>query len=110
MKQVKIYLRISNIYLFLKEYELYKKEVTKRENDYEKKLKEQDSTIQDLALKLEVTIKREDEFREKDGLRSSTWVKDVNVKECWQCKKDFNPLRRKHHCRRYIYHIKSQNK
>ena len=71
----------------------------KRENDYEKKIQEQDKTIQELALKLEISITREDEFREKDGLRSSSWIKDTNVKECRQCKKDFNPLRRRHHCR-----------
>jgi hypothetical protein len=84
----------------LKEYDSYKKEIIKKVNDYENKIQEQERTIQDLAVKLEVSIKREDEFREKDGLRSSTWMKDVNVKECCQCKKDFNALRRKHHCRR----------
>lgn len=68
--------------------------------DYEARCREQDKTIQDLALKLEASITREDEFREKDGLRSSVWMKDIKVKECCQCKKEFTPLRRKHHCRR----------
>jgi hypothetical protein len=74
--------------------------MTKKENDYEKKFQDQEKTIQELAIKLEMSIKREDEFREKDGVRSLPWMKDVNVKECCQCKKDFNALRRKHHCRK----------
>ncbi|CAF1288378.1 unnamed protein product, partial [Adineta steineri] len=81
------------------EYDSYKKQMTKQQSDLQKKFQEQEETIRELALKLEVSIKREDEFREKDGLRSSTWMKDEDVKECCQCKKDFSPLRRKHHCR-----------
>ena len=67
---------------------------------YKKNFKNKKKLLRELALKLEVSIKREDEFREKDGLRSSTWMKDEDVKECCQCKKEFSPLRRKHHCRR----------
>jgi hypothetical protein len=74
--------------------------MTKQQNDLKKKFQEQEETIRELALKLEVSIKREDEFREKDGLRSSTWMKDEDVKECCQCKKEFSSLRRKHHCRK----------
>jgi hypothetical protein len=74
--------------------------MVKKLHDYADKLEDQERTIQELALKLEISIKREDEFREKDGLRSSTWAKDVNVKECNQCQKEFNALRRRHHCRR----------
>jgi len=76
-----------------------KKEMTRQQNDLQNKFQEQEETIKELAVKLEISIKREDEFREKDGLRSSTWMKDEDVKECCQCKKDFSPLRRKHHCR-----------
>ena len=56
--------------------------------------------IEELALKLERSITREHEFREKDGLRTATWMKDEDVKECCQCKKEFSQLRRKHHCRK----------
>jgi hypothetical protein len=77
--------------------------MTKRENEYEEKFQEQEKTIQELAIKLEISIKREDEFREKDELRSLPWMKDVKVKDCGQCKKEFNALRRKHHCRRFYY-------
>ena len=73
--------------------------MTKKQNDFEEKFDEQEKTIQELALKLETYIKREDEFREKDSRRSSSWMKDDDVKECCQCKKDFGALRRKHHCR-----------
>lgn len=72
----------------------------KQQREFEKKFQEQEETIQELALKLEASITREDEFREKDGLRSSTWVKDEDVKDCFQCKKEFNTIRRKHHCRK----------
>jgi hypothetical protein len=72
----------------------------KKQNDFNEKYEEQEKTIQDLALKLEASITREDEIREKDGRRSSIWMKDDDVKECCQCKKDFNALRRKHHCRK----------
>jgi hypothetical protein len=77
--------------------------MTKQQNDLQKKFQEQEETIRELALKLEVSIKREDEFREKDGLRSSTWMKDEDVKECCQCQKEFSSLRRKHHCRKYVF-------
>ncbi|CAF1291858.1 unnamed protein product [Adineta steineri] len=90
---------IHELNLIKQEYDSYKKQMTKQQNDLQKKFQEQEETIRELALKLEVSIKREDEFREKDGLRSSTWMKDEDVKECCQCKKDFSPLRRKHHCR-----------
>jgi len=36
-------------------------------------------------------------------------MKDDDVKECCQCKKDFNALRRKHHCRQLVFH-RNQNK
>ncbi|CAF5000296.1 unnamed protein product, partial [Rotaria socialis] len=81
------------------EYDAYKKEMTKKQNDFEKKFNDQDETIEELALKLEVYIKREHESREKDGIRASGWMKDEDVKECCQCKKEFGALRRKHHCR-----------
>ena len=74
--------------------------MTIKQNDYERKFQEQDRTIEELALKLQASITREHEFIEKDGLRSSTWVKDEDVKDCYQCKKEFNTIRRKHHCRR----------
>ncbi|CAF3633767.1 unnamed protein product, partial [Adineta steineri] len=90
---------IHELNLIKQEYDSYKKQMTKQQSDLQKKFQEQEETIRELALKLEVSIKREDEFREKDGLRSSTWMKDEDVKECCQCKKDFSPLRRKHHCR-----------
>ena len=61
--------------------------MSRQQNDLQKKFQEQEETIRELALKLEVSIKREDEFREKDGLRSSTWMKDEDVKDCCQCKK-----------------------
>ena len=75
--------------------------MTRQQQELKKQLADQEETIHELALKLEVSIKREDEFREKDGLRSSTWMKDEDVKECCLCKKEFSPLRRKHHCRKY---------
>ena len=75
--------------------------MTKQQNDLQRKVQGQDETLRELALKLEISIKREDEFREKDGLRSSTWMKDEDVKDCCQCKKEFSSLRRKHHCRKY---------
>ncbi|CAF3621813.1 unnamed protein product [Rotaria sp. Silwood1] len=81
------------------EYDSYKKEMIKKQNDSEQKFHDQEETIRELALKLEGYIQREHEFREKDVLRTSTWMKDEDVKECCQCKKDFNTLRRKHHCR-----------
>ncbi|CAF2769712.1 unnamed protein product [Rotaria sp. Silwood2] len=90
---------IHELNLIKQEYDSYKKEITRQQNDLQKKFQEQEETIRELALKLEVSIKREDEFREKDGLRSSTWMKDEDVKECCQCKKEFSSLRRKHHCR-----------
>ena len=74
--------------------------MVKRTNESDQKFQEQEETIRELALKLEACIKREDEFREKDDLRSSKWMKDEDVKKCCQCKKDFSPLRRKHHCRK----------
>ena len=70
------------------------------QNNFEKKYHEQEETIHELALKLEACIKREDEFREKGELQSSKWMKDEDAKECCQCKKEFNRLRRKHHCRK----------
>jgi hypothetical protein len=82
------------------EYERYKKEMSKKIDENEEKFLEQERTIQELAIKLEVSFKREDEFRERDGLRSLAWMKDVKVKECAQCQKEFNALRRKHHCRK----------
>ncbi|UJR36629.1 hypothetical protein I4U23_029349 [Adineta vaga] len=90
---------IHELNLIKQEYDAYKKEMTKQQNDLQKKFQDQEETIRELALKLEVSIKREDEFREKDGLRSSTWMKDEDVKDCCQCKKEFSQLRRKHHCR-----------
>ncbi|CAF1087386.1 unnamed protein product [Rotaria sordida] len=90
---------IHELNLIKQEYDSYKKEMTRQQSDLQKKFQEQEETVKELALKLEVSIKREDEFREKDGLRLSTWMKDEDVKECCQCKKEFNPLRRKHHCR-----------
>jgi hypothetical protein len=103
IKQVKYNLFLKLFILFekyFKEYDSYKKEITKQQNDLQKKFQEQEETIRELALKLEISIKREDEFREKDGLRLSTWMKDEDVKECCQCKKEFSSLRRKHHCRK----------
>ena len=76
--------------------------MTRQQQELRKQLADQDETIHELALKLEVSIKREDEFREKDGLRCSTWMKDEDVKDCCLCKKEFNPLRRKHHCRKLV--------
>ncbi|CAF1668430.1 unnamed protein product [Rotaria magnacalcarata] len=90
---------IHELNLIKQEYDSYKKEMSRQQNDLQKKFQEQEETIRELALKLEVSIKREDEFREKDGLRLSTWMKDEDVKECCQCKKEFSSLRRKHHCR-----------
>ncbi|CAF1668296.1 unnamed protein product, partial [Adineta ricciae] len=90
---------VHELNLIKQEYDSYKKEMTKQHNDLQKKFQEQEETIRELALKLEVSIKREDEFREKDGLRLSTWMKDEDVKDCCQCKKEFSSLRRKHHCR-----------
>ncbi|CAF2255913.1 unnamed protein product [Rotaria magnacalcarata] len=81
------------------EYDAYRKEMTKKQNDFEKKFQDQDETIEELALKLEAYIKREHESREKDGIRASGWMKDEDVKECCQCRKEFGALRRKHHCR-----------
>jgi hypothetical protein len=72
----------------------------KKENDFGRQFQEQEKTIVELALKLEESIKREDDSKEKDGIRSSTWSKDEHVKDCYQCKKDFNTFRRKHHCRK----------
>ena len=73
--------------------------MTRKETEFERRLREQDETIQELALKLEVSITREDAFREKDEVRASKWMKDEDVRECCQCKKEFNALKRKHHCR-----------
>ncbi len=74
--------------------------MTKKQNDFDEKFEDQEKTIQELALKIEAYIKREDEFREKDSRRSTSWMKDDDVKGCCQCKKDFGALRRKHHCRK----------
>jgi hypothetical protein len=74
--------------------------MTRQHQALQKQFQEQEETIRELAVKLEMSIKREDEFREKDGLRSSTWMKDEDVKDCCQCKKEFSSLRRKHHCRK----------
>ncbi|CAF1152364.1 unnamed protein product [Adineta ricciae] len=90
---------IHELNLTKQEYDAYKKETTTKQNDYERKFQEQDRTIEELALKLQASITREHEFIEKDGLRSSTWVRDEDVKDCYQCKKEFNTIRRKHHCR-----------
>lgn len=84
---------------FVKEYDRYKRDTTNKEEDFTRRLKEQDETIRELALKLEVYITREDASREKVGIRASKWVKDEDVRECCQCKKEFNALKRKHHCR-----------
>ncbi|CAF3859229.1 unnamed protein product [Adineta steineri] len=81
------------------EYDSHKNEMEKKEKDFEKKYHEQEKTIEELALKLGASMTREDEFREKDTLRSLPWMKDEDVKECCQCKKEFNTIRRKHHCR-----------
>lgn len=90
------------IFFIQKEYETYKLEMSRKHDDLQKKLSEQDETIEDLALKLQGHMQREHELREKDGLKSliTTWMKDENVKECGQCKKEFNALRRRHHCRK----------
>ena len=82
------------------EYEKYKADMAKKITEYEEKSVEQDRTIVDLASKLEGAFKREDEFRERDGLRAAPWVKDTKAKECAQCQKEFSTLRRKHHCRK----------
>ena len=91
---------LDNDFSFAKEYEKYKKDMSKKLTDYEEKFHEQEQAIQELATKLEMSLKREDEFREKDELRSSTWMKDFKAKECGQCRKEFGALRRKHHCRK----------
>ncbi|CAF1162904.1 unnamed protein product [Rotaria sordida] len=90
---------IHELNLLKQDYDLYKKDMIKKQNDSENKFHEQEETIKELALKLEGYIKREHEQREKNISRTSTWMKDDDVKECCQCKKDFGPLRRKHHCR-----------
>jgi len=88
----------------LKEYDSYKKDTIKKQNDFEQKFQEQEETIKELALKLEGYITRQDESNEKVAIGTSTWMKDDDVKECCQCKKDFNALRRKHHCRQLVFH------
>ncbi|CAF1300218.1 unnamed protein product [Didymodactylos carnosus] len=99
-KVSKLQFEIHELNLIKHEYDTYKKDMSKQHEELKKNYAEQEETIKELAFKLEISIKREDEFREKDGYRSSTWVKDEDVKECNQCRKDFNPLsRRKHHCR-----------
>ena len=103
MKQVRrehVRFRCQCDFCSSKEYEKYKTDMSKKLTDYEAKFEEQERAIQELAMKLEMSLKREDEFREKDELRSSTWMKDVKVKECGQCRKEFGTLRRKHHCRK----------
>jgi len=52
-----------------------KKEMTRQQNDLQKKFQEQEETVKELALKLEVSIKREDEFREK------RWYTFINMDE-----------------------------
>lgn len=71
-----------------------------RGDDFDKRFREQVETITELSEKLGVYMTREADFREKLDTRPLTWVKDEHVKACFQCKKDFNALRRKHHCRK----------
>lgn len=91
---------LHELNLMKKEFDQYKGEMAARENEFERKMKEQDETIVQLAMKLETSIKRADEFREKDDAKSRYWMKDEDAKECCKCTKDFNALRRKHHCRK----------
>ena len=91
---------LHELNLMKQEFDHYKEEMVERENEFEQKTREQDETIVQLAMKLETSIKRADEFREMDDAKSRYWMKDEDAKECCKCKKDFNALRRKHHCRK----------
>lgn len=92
--------KISRLEFDLHESNLLKSQFENEKNEFERKVREQEETIVQLAMKLETSMTRADEFREKDKAKSRFWMKDEDAKECCNCKKDFNTLRRKHHCRK----------
>ena len=73
--------------------------MSKKLKDYEARSEEQERAIQELAAKLEDSLKRGDAVREREEVRSS-WLKDSKAKECHQCRKEFGTLRRRHQCKK----------
>jgi len=94
---------IHDLTLTKRDHETYKREMVKLVKDYENKFEEQDKAMQEMAEKLESSITREDENRDKDTgsvkiSMTSTLTRDASIKQCNQCKKELKALSRKRTC------------